>query len=509
MTRSIAFVCSLATICVAFADDISPTSIPVNQKTWRADVMPANLPGAVVDASTPKFPANKPLTLSLREAILLSLRDNPDVKSADLSRVIDKYSVIVAHHHFEPQYHLGASAAFTQGAKPLYTGNAGVALNTPLGGEFAVNYEDVYGVDGSANSAQAGFTIKQPLLKGFGRQVNTTDWLNTLDSENQARLSFKASISSQIVAVIRAYRQLIEDYKNITIQNHALQASVRMVKQAELKYKVGRLAQSDLLQQQENRETNKLALLEQESHLIADNQQFLQLLGLPAGAKVTINREIKKEVIELPSLDQAIKLALKGNMAYQSLLISLKIAQRAVVFAKDSARWQLDWVGNYAISSHDDDAVVVTVDGVTRIEYPHRGAATTGLNLSIPIDDVAAKQEIVNARITLQQKRLAIESAKLALISEITNEVKQIKNQQRRLALAKEQLAFQERVYKAEKIKYQYGRTTTFELNQLQDQLLDQKTALVNSRITLLNQITTLNQDLGLTLKQWNIQLRY
>ncbi len=490
------------------ADSLSPASIAVTPSNWRQDVANLHQAGGIIELPAPQTTPHKPLTLSLREAILLSLRNNPDIQSTELNRITDKFSVVLAHHFFEPQYTLDASASVADDGHPVYTSHAGVTLNNRIGTQFGLDYFRTDGTDDSG-LGQTAFTITQPLLKGFGSEVNTITWFDSLDSENQARLSFKSSMMSQVVSVIESYRQLVEDYQNLDIQQRTLKASAETVRQSSLKYKVGRLAQSDLLQQQANYQTTQLALLNQKSSLISDYQNFLQLLGLKSSAKVAIDKKPEKRPMKIPSLQKAIDAALQGNVSYQQTLIGIKAAERAVVSANDAARWQLDLSSRFNLSDQGGP-VFVSDDGATTIQqYALQDSLEASLKLSIPLDNVANEQAIVSAEIALQQYRLSLESAKLSLVSQITNEVAQINNQQKTLAAAQNQVEFQRQSYRAAKINYQYGRATAFELNQIQNQLLAQEISLVNHRIYLLNQVTHLNQDLGLTLDNWDIHLRY
>lgn len=47
--------------------------------------------------------------MSLREAILLALRYNPNIQNAELDRIVQRYDLRLAHNEFELQYALGAS----------------------------------------------------------------------------------------------------------------------------------------------------------------------------------------------------------------------------------------------------------------------------------------------------------------------------------------------------------------------------------------------------------------
>ena len=56
---------------------------------------------------------NKPLTLSLREAILLTIRENPSVQQAQLNHVQQKFSLEVAQWQFHPHFAITGLASYT------------------------------------------------------------------------------------------------------------------------------------------------------------------------------------------------------------------------------------------------------------------------------------------------------------------------------------------------------------------------------------------------------------
>lgn len=490
--------------------DLAPQSTPVNSLNWRQDVADANAPGGVAALPIPRITKHQVMTLSLKEAILLSLRNNPNIQSTELNRITDKFALILAHNGFEPTYAVGGTARFLKGNKPVYSSTAGVNWNTTMGTSLGMSYNNTYIAGGGPG--QTNLTVTQHLLKGFGRELNLIPWKNALDTENQARLTFKSSIISQVVTVITAYRQLIQDYQSLEIQKRTLASNLQTVNQSKLKVKVGQLAQSDLMQQQATYETTKLSMLQQQSSFISDYQSFLQALGFKADAKVEIVKTIEFPKLKVPPLKRCIDLAIKGNIDYQTALIAIRATQRAIITAKDANRWTLDLAGSMTIFSQGSNTPnYQVVNGVTQVVQTanNLGSPNLTLTLNIPINNISAQQAIVSAQIKLQQAKLALEATKLQLIRTITNEWYQIQNQIRTVKSSQQQVMFQQSSLQAAQIKYKYGRTTTFEVNQIQNQLLQQETTLVSNKISLLNLITTLNKDLGITLDQWGIGLRY
>ncbi len=53
--------------------------------------------------------SKKPIILTFKDAIYLALRNNPDLESAELDRVTDKYALVVAKNQFEPRVDMQAS----------------------------------------------------------------------------------------------------------------------------------------------------------------------------------------------------------------------------------------------------------------------------------------------------------------------------------------------------------------------------------------------------------------
>ena len=96
-----------------------------------------------------------------------------------------------------------------------------------------------------------------------------------------------------------------------------------MVRQSTLKYKVGKLCQSDLLQQKENVETTRLAYVQQQNELEQNYQSFLQAIGLVATANLKIETHISYQQDQVPNREVCIRLALEHNIAYQSAVIQL------------------------------------------------------------------------------------------------------------------------------------------------------------------------------------------
>lgn len=443
-----------------------------------------------------KSPLQKILTL--KEAILLALRNNPAVINAELTRVTDKFALQLAHYAFEPQFTFNANATVTNKQKPIFTAISTMNLNTPIGTQISIDY-----INDLRGSAGVGtLTINQPLLRGAGYAVNTVQYYNSIDQEASAKLAFKGSLITVVQQVITSYRTLVQDYNNLDIAKQNLKITMIQVNQYTLQVKAGKIAPSELLQQQANLETSRLSVIQAENSVEQDYEALLRNLGLVPMAKIDIVKKIDVSNVRPPRRDIAIQLAIDNNISYQQALLAIRQTERDIITARDNRRMAL----NLVATTTAGDSISLSRP-LTRISA--NSGPTVSLNLNVPIDDLPAKSALASAEIALEQQKLTLQQQKEDLIRTVINSLNQIDNEWRQIVVAEKQVVYQQKTLEAAQIRQRYGKTTAFEVVQLQDQLLQQQTSLVSTKIAYLNDITSLNSDMGITLDVWNIQLRY
>ena len=213
---------------------------------------------------SPKNTPQGPKFLSLKDSILLALRNNPDVESSELQRVVDKFALEVSHYEFEPHFTIVGSTLWASGQHPSHNVGPQMDLKTPIGTDVSVGYDNPF-KGGSPGSVQA--TITQPLLKGAGWAVGTSGLADAVDAEQVARLNFKNSVITAVVNVVNAYRNLVQGYDSLEQEKRSLLRAKQTVQQYKLEVKAGKMAPNDLLQQQSSYATNELSFLQQKSSM--------------------------------------------------------------------------------------------------------------------------------------------------------------------------------------------------------------------------------------------------
>ncbi len=447
-------------------------------------------------------PANEPsksYILTLRDAIWLALRNNPAVKNAEMQRTIDKFSLELAQWQLEPHFTDTYSAARNVngggwGSAPAL--GLGSTWTNQLGTQTQFNYTNTVG--GGSQSNGYSLSVTQPLLNGL--LIPELNYLNSVAANETAKLTFKITIMQQLQAVIQSYMSLVQAYNDYDLQKKELEQTKKQLDQETLQVKVGKLARSELLREKINYAQYQLGVLSDKNAVDNSYQSFLQQLGFLATTNIQIDRSIDTSGFEVPAKDKCITIALENNPQYQSDKISVQVAERNLKESQNAL-----WPTLNAVYT-DSNTYTGSTSNSSATTSPGQ---TIGFSVSVPIDPRQERFNLLSAKVALEQAKIALEQEKQTVIQTTIQNWNTVDTDIKTIILSKQQLEMQEQTLKDTYLQLQYGRTTMFEYVSTQQTLLSQQLSYVNSEITYINDVTTLDQGMGVTLQRWNVKLRY
>jgi outer membrane protein len=445
--------------------------------------------------------------ISLEEAICLALRNNPEIRSSGLQRVVDRFALEVARNQFLPQYSFHTSAVYSNGNKPYYTSNPEATFETIYGTKIGLGLQDQVN---AGRETAAFFEVTQPLLQGAGATFGRAKYLNAYHNETISRLNYKAAIMNVINEVIKAYYKVVQDYNNNDIGEISTNEALKTLHAAQLQIKAGKMAATEITQQQAQIANLKMTLLQDKNALQQDYRYLLLLLGLDPQSELRLDKHIPSYPVVLPSQQEAINLALANNIQYQIQLNKQKQLELASDVAKNQQKWKLDLTGkmqqriirNGNFAPTPIDQIDVIGNGL-----PNNEKSLT-VNLTIPINDIGRKQQLSNARIALKQLQIELEAMRQKIIADVLNNLQDLKMSLQQIRLSKEAVNYTRQSLIVSQKKLLYGRSSMFELTTLQKNLVLQQFELINQQIAFLNNQASFEQLLGITLKKWRIQIR-
>lgn len=463
--------------------------------------------------SSPTVTNKKIQHLSLREAILLALRYNPNIQNVELDRIIQRYQLRLAHNQFELQYAL-AGAADIQKSRysevgettiKSYLATPEVALKTKLGTNLALKMDNNVSMYNNFTPS-LNVSVTQPLLRGFGTSANTAGLQDAIDNEWLNKVNLQQAVIDQITQVISAYRSLILSGNNLQNQRGQLKEAHNSFKINEKKIEAGQLEPTGNIQQSYQIESLSLMVEQAENDFKTAAQDLLQTIGLDPQMRLAVPRDVNVDKIMVPDLQQSIDTALAHNSQFLTQKMMVRADERAYAVAKNQQLWQLD------VGANLQSGRVSDVDGNGGLKGIYNGRNTNEaarVTLTIPLNDINRRSQLISAKVRLEKDRLNVLALKRALVTRITNSISTIQSQAKRYQLAEKQVKLAMQSYDLEKKKQQAGIASALDVNNTQNQLLLAQAGLIGAKIAYLNELSSLQRLLGTTLDEWQIKLRY
>ncbi|WP_157019498.1 TolC family protein [Mesorhizobium xinjiangense] len=465
---------------------------------------PAHVPPASSEAgyaSDPRFTLSG-TPMSLADAIFLGLRQNRSIKSAYINRVAQKFSLKVAEDRFTPQFAIAGSAARHRIGDVDSTTidvSPGVSVLAPTGAvfDFAWNNSAFLGESERTLSSIAELSVEQPLLRGAGVRVNTAPVRTARLGERINRLQLSATVSETVASVIFSHRDLLLAQEELALAKAAVGRAEELVGINAALISAGRMAAVESVQAEADLESQKLRLLQAAQGL--DNARFalLDLLGLDLNSKIVARENPTPKRIS-PQADKLMSVALMNRPDYLGQLYAIEQSRLGYEVAENEQLWDIDLFARGRLGREYADVA------------PTRRVAdiTAGLRFDIPFNDLSRRQQLVNAGTDLRSAELQLAVIRSGIEMQILSTVSEIEILWQQLGIARRSHELALEAVDIERTKLSAGRSSTFEVRSLENDLRASEIRLLQARVGYLNALTRLDLQLGTTLKTWEIDLR-
>jgi outer membrane protein len=451
----------------------------------------------------PQQTKNKTKFMSLRDAIDLALRNNPQVLTAQMEQVTDKFALETAYNNFSPQIDpITVNSSYDQyGNSTTTLGSLSVTQKLHSGASITASAlgATIDNTTGDTSLSQgAQLKITQPLLNGAGTEVNTDALKSAQENAVINKLKYRDAISSVVTTVTQNYRALMQALNQDKLDATSIKRQQLNVKQQDILYKAGKKSYNDYLQIKQTLVDIQSSKTQNQLTLDSAYQDLLTTLGLDPNSRIKISSKPDMTRQKIPSKSKCLQLAQQNDATYRQAIISLAQAKRGVDIAKNGRLWSLDLTGQTTIGNQG--AAQPTKSGVN--------GSSVGLSLSIPINNLEADHSVTTNKISLINARQAVHDAKILLKSKVKVFLQDISNLELQIKQGESKIDIDQRALAGVKIKYRYGKVDVSDYTSQISTLRTDQTNLITQKISLLNKITDLRQYLGLTLKQWDISLR-
>ena len=429
-------------------------------------------------------PAHR-LELNLNEAITLSIAKNYLVKTKSFSPALAKQAVIEEQGEFYPVLglqlsnrdsdNLNAAGDTITSKEQEDSSRLFVKGEMPWGTKYLLEVNDdrdetVNGSIAKSSDAQVLLEVKQPLLKGFG----LNDRYAEADlAKNKLKIQtwlFKDVVMDTVRDVIRAYADLYFAKQNLEVAIKNRDLASKLVEDNRKRVEVGRAAKSDIVNAEAGYARREEAIIIAERLQRIQENRFKLLISDDIDALI----DYRIEIAALPKpqpFDSDVLADFRQAMLlrpdYQAAL--LNVNGRQIELKRDKRRVlpELDLVLRYGLTGEalgEDSAFGSLRDQRASTSY-------AGLNLSIPFPNRTNKAQLAAAELTLAREKIDIKKLKQAILIDIDNAAARVLANWRRIEATKKAQMFAERSLDAEEKLLRAGRSKSFFVLRLQEDL--------------------------------------
>lgn len=461
---------------------------------------------APVTADTDKDSSNpRALKLTLGDAINTSMRQNLGVE-------LQQYTYLMSGQLLRESYGIfdwlgNGTIEQTSSQSPTISrilatssrstiANIGVAQEIPTGGLYNLTWTNSRSSQtGSLNvlnpSFRSGLDLQftQPLLRNFGVDITRRGITIARNNLGINREAFRGTLIDTASSVEQAYLDLVYARRYVDVVKEAVFLARDQARITQIRIDVGASAPLDILQPRVQISTTEEQLINAEA-LVRDAEDRLRaLMNLPAGEW---DRPIipTDDVTFTPvSIDTEQAVARAYQLSPELKENQLTTANRRVqyLYARNQVRPKVDLALEYSTAGLAGNALAVDPftgqpTGLTSTGYSHALSQalgrdfptwTVGVNLGVPILNIAARAEAKRAELDLQQSRAFEDQTRQNIAVAVRAAARAIDTAAKDIAATRAARDAAEQNVGAERKRFENGMTTNFQVLQIQQQLSD------------------------------------
>ena len=428
------------------------------------------------------------LDLSLDDAIRLVLRNSRAAISQRLGREEQKMTLEAAEERYDPVLSLGAGATARSRGDETADVFVGPSLRVPTGGSFGLRWSKP--VAGERDRAAVTMlSFKQPLLRGFGTDIDTAPVRKARLQERIALRLFRDAAGSIVQSVIGAWRSALRARRQVEIDRAALERARVQLRTNRTLVEAGRMAPQDLFQTEADVANKEYALSASENALETANITLIDVLDLEEGVRVEPREEAPVEP-ERPDLKESLETAFALRTDWLRAETGVELARIDLRLAENNRLWDLS-LG--VEGSHDS--------GRDRSDW------SGGLNLIVPLSDDNPRRAFVRARNAARRAEMALAEARQSVGIVVRRAVHNVAVALRQIDLARQGRELTERKLDVERRKLQQGLSSAFQLGRFEDDLVAAQERELGAVVGYRDALTSLDRELGTTLDRWGISV--
>lgn len=490
--------------------------------------------------------------LSLRNAIELALQNNLDIKIEELNPLIAQNTVEAAEGVFDPVYffeythergrkqqnalELASQGTFDEFQQANDRYRTGIGIRTPLGTQVEAftrldvmdntrnrqgpqlpqNLEDLSDPNATIQNVFSpeyegfvGFTVEQPLLKGFGYDANLKDIRMGKIQVGIAEYAKQVEMLNTMIEICTAFQDVLFHQIEVEVREETIRVAEQLVKENRRRQELGQMAPLEVIQAQAKVSEAQEELIKTKLTLASRRGELYERIygdyDLERGQRLTLSDEtaLPEQDFTLEDHAELTRVALERR---PDLLIGKHEITKADIelAATRNNEWpELNLLLSYGLNSLAGD-----IEGTFReMDKTNRPTWSAGVKFTYPIFQGTSKNEKIIAMRRKRQNEYRLQKLELRIPLEIAGTLQRYEGAKQRVIYANDAVRLGEEALKVELARLEQGKTTTRDVLEVQDELAAARMRKMAAQVEIQKNLLEIWAASGLLFEKLNIYM--
>lgn len=378
-------------------------------------------------------------TISMQKAIEKMKQHNVDVRISHEKQLLNQKAQSQHDNRFMPSLSPIELQYETSDQKASVKSSA--AWNTPLGGQFQINYQQSFNDDPSVN-----VSFEQPITHNIGF---AEDKIKAIDIEI-TQLNQTKQYQDLILKMRRLYLQCVIEKQLLEQQQHKIDDIRQAIQHQRILFQGGEISKIELDKLLLQYERTSIDFVKKEQSFELNLIELKKMLGIDPNKDIVLDSTIsfqKANFSPLPTL----QLAMHNNLDY---LISKLNFQKAKYLYEISNTKSLPQVSVYANANE-------------------KKKVNAGIKIKLQLPSNESDYQETKTLLDYQHATENFQKAQSTLRTNVHKLLIDIENQNKLISLAARNLQLQQSLYQAESIKFKHQQISLEDFQKASDQLQD------------------------------------
>ncbi len=440
-------------------------------------------------------------------------------------------------HQTTPEYNPLITGASNWLVSSNFTGNVGYSQGFSTGAQLGVAFDNTQITSNAARytynpilSSSLGFTITQPLLRGFGIGLNRRFIRIAKNDQRIADLVFRQQVIDTVAGIARLYTDLVSLNEDVKVKREALRLAQRLYEDNQHKVEQGQQAPIEVTRAQAQVASDQQALISAQG--LVQQQELIVKTALTRGGlanpAIRTAHIIATDTITVPEtesvrpVDDLIAEAVQDRPDLAQAGIQVENSQISLKGSLNALRPELDVVAivqNGGLSGDVNAAALALTPGaalypggygtalgqIFRNNFP---TYSVGVQLTLPLRNRVAQADAVRDELQVRQTQVRRQQFEDQVRLEVADAYVAMQQARAAYEAAIQSRILQEQSVKVEQETFDVGLATNYQVIQYQTYLAQARSTEVAAKGAYVKAMIALDRATARTLEVNDVSIQ-